>query len=199
MNASAHTTAAGATAARIDRLVDGELDEAARAALLRDLDREPDGWKRCAIAFLEAQAWRAAVTADGAAGPPTSYLRMCGMSRGQAPGRLFGLAAAVAVAFSIGFIARGPGTDGGHRSDTWRTVAHAPSNDTPSPVRAIAATAHSGQDSPAVPDSLRLRMERQGYRIEGDRKIVPVALQDGRQLAVPVDTVSLKYVGQRIH
>lgn len=42
--------------ARFDRLVDGELSPAEYRALLASLDDEPGGWKRCALAFLEAQA-----------------------------------------------------------------------------------------------------------------------------------------------
>lgn len=41
-----------------DRLVDGELSAAERRELLSGLDDRPDGWRRCALAFLEAQAWR---------------------------------------------------------------------------------------------------------------------------------------------
>jgi hypothetical protein len=41
-----------------DRLADGELSEAQRTELLNSLDQEPDGWRRCALAFLEAQCWR---------------------------------------------------------------------------------------------------------------------------------------------
>ena len=40
----------------LDLLVDGELDEARRRELLLRLEREPDGWRRCALAFLEAQS-----------------------------------------------------------------------------------------------------------------------------------------------
>lgn len=40
-----------------DRLVDGELSPDEYQSLLRSLDRQPDGWKDCALAFLEAQAW----------------------------------------------------------------------------------------------------------------------------------------------
>ena len=42
----------------LDRLVDGELTESERRELLMRLERSPDGWRRCALAFLEAQAWR---------------------------------------------------------------------------------------------------------------------------------------------
>lgn len=42
----------------LDLLVDGELDETRRRALLTALDAEPAGWRRCALAFLEAQCWK---------------------------------------------------------------------------------------------------------------------------------------------
>jgi hypothetical protein len=41
-----------------DRLVDGELSDADRKVLLESLDTMTEGWRRCAVAFLEAQAWR---------------------------------------------------------------------------------------------------------------------------------------------
>ncbi|MBX7165008.1 MAG: hypothetical protein K1X74_01545 [Pirellulales bacterium] len=41
-----------------DLLVDGELPPADERRLLAQLDHTPDGWRRCALAFLEAQAWR---------------------------------------------------------------------------------------------------------------------------------------------
>jgi hypothetical protein len=41
-----------------DRLVDGELSADERRRLLESLDARPDGWRRCALAFLEAQSWR---------------------------------------------------------------------------------------------------------------------------------------------
>ncbi|MEX0613070.1 MAG: hypothetical protein WD738_08715 [Pirellulales bacterium] len=40
-----------------DRLVDGELPDAERRRLLTALDERPDGWRRCALAFLESQSW----------------------------------------------------------------------------------------------------------------------------------------------
>jgi anti-sigma factor RsiW len=42
----------------LDRLVDGELSADERRRLLASLEDRPDGWRRCALAFLEAQAWR---------------------------------------------------------------------------------------------------------------------------------------------
>ncbi len=44
---------------QFDLLVDGELSEADRRALLVQLEHETGGWRRCALAFLEAQCWKA--------------------------------------------------------------------------------------------------------------------------------------------
>src|SRR4029078_3395485 len=41
-----------------DRLVDGELAGGERRQLLESFDKRPEGWRRCALAFLEAQSWR---------------------------------------------------------------------------------------------------------------------------------------------
>lgn len=41
----------------LDRLVDGELPEPQRRDLLSTLDGRPEGWRQCALAFLEAQSW----------------------------------------------------------------------------------------------------------------------------------------------
>ncbi len=49
--------------ARLDRLVDGELSPDEYQALLSVLDDEPGGWRRCALAFLEAQALRGELAA----------------------------------------------------------------------------------------------------------------------------------------
>ncbi len=45
--------------AKLDRLVDGELSEEQRRELIARISDEPEGWKRCALAFLETQAIRA--------------------------------------------------------------------------------------------------------------------------------------------
>jgi len=42
----------------LDRLVDDELGLHERRELLAGLDDEPGAWRRCALAFLEAQSWR---------------------------------------------------------------------------------------------------------------------------------------------
>jgi hypothetical protein len=176
-------------AALLDRLVDGELDEAARAALLRQLDGEPGGWKRCALAFLEAQAWRQAISADAETSPAPRIIQPA-PARFPVSRQLMALAAAVVVAFGVGFVSRDPAPVERHHPLAGGALTQA---------LAVEGASQSPGVSPAVPESLRRQMERQGYRVDGDRKLVPVALEDGRKVTVPVDTVSLRYVGQRIH
>jgi hypothetical protein len=47
----------------IDRLVDGELSAGEERSLLAVLEFQPDGWRRCALAFLEARALKAELAA----------------------------------------------------------------------------------------------------------------------------------------
>jgi hypothetical protein len=55
--------------ALIDRLVDGELQEDERRMLVAQLDQTSGGWRACAMAFLESQAWKGALRQPGAAPP----------------------------------------------------------------------------------------------------------------------------------
>ncbi len=119
----------------LDRLVDGELPERERRELLLRLEKVPDGWRRCALAFLEAQTWRQAqATAAGTdelpgrcvvltgetpvlrAVPPVSRAAsQLGPPETQGRKRIFwrpvarltGLAAGLAVAFAFGWAYHG--------------------------------------------------------------------------------------------
>ncbi len=42
----------------LDRLVDGELSDEQERSLVAQLDQTPDGWRRCALTFLEARCWQ---------------------------------------------------------------------------------------------------------------------------------------------
>ena len=48
----------------------------------------------------------------------------------------------------------------------------------------------------AVPQHVIETMQRLGHRIEQRRNVVPIALDDGRQMYVPVDEVNVHYVGR---
>lgn len=56
----------------IDRLVDGELAAEERLSIIAALETHPDGWRRCALAFLESQSLReqlGAIAVDLGDGP----------------------------------------------------------------------------------------------------------------------------------
>src|SRR5688500_9492814 len=101
----------------IDLLVDGELGESERRALLAQLDNEPGGWRRCALAFLEAQSWRreirlmagpAPAARTGIGQPPG-----LGRHRWAVPVRsVLVLAATFLTAFFMGWSLRGPDAPG---------------------------------------------------------------------------------------
>ena len=40
----------------LDRLVDGQLAPQEYRELLRQVEKDPDGWRQCALAFLQHQA-----------------------------------------------------------------------------------------------------------------------------------------------
>jgi hypothetical protein len=191
MNVTGETSRAIQGSGRLlDQLVDGELNCQRRQELLAALDREPDGWRRCAIAFLEAQAW-----ADGLRGsePAAAPVRTAPV-RPRAFGfmKYTGVAAAVAVAFLTGFGVRGRASQ-----------QHLPSYVlTPPPAAAEAALARPAPPaapSSALPEYVRRQLEREGYEVKGDQKLVSVALADGRQVAVPVETLKYRFVGYRVH
>jgi len=70
---------------RFDRLVDGELSDAERRRLLASLDDEPGGWQCCALAFLEAQAWRQTMQVVPQRGDSARADPWQGTSKGQLP------------------------------------------------------------------------------------------------------------------
>jgi len=113
----------------LDRLVDGELKGDERRRLLQSFDKQPEGWRRCALAFLEAQSWREELgqvargrdTEAHEPKPPVpsvAALRKPAWTKGA---MWFALAASLLVAFGLGTMRRGPGhlvADNSHGSAT---------------------------------------------------------------------------------
>jgi hypothetical protein len=101
----------------IDRLVDGELSGDERRHLLASLEAQPDGWRRCALAFVEAQTWRGTIGSllregETPAEPGSAITLDRNGSAGASPSReessrshlgtWFAVAASVVVAFGLG-------------------------------------------------------------------------------------------------
>jgi hypothetical protein len=102
----------------LDGLVCGELDDTTRAHLLAWLEADPLRWRRCGLAFLEAQTWSQAL--GQWPGGERAYARpgrtvpgaMTAMAGGESPRRARVRAALTAalvlVAFGLGFALRRP-------------------------------------------------------------------------------------------
>lgn len=104
-----------------DRLVDGELSLAERRALIRSLDSRPDGWRKCALVFLESQSWQNEVRALTAT--PTSSIASTKRKESSAPtltekrismrtaAQWFAVAAGLLIAFRMGNLQHGGTTN----------------------------------------------------------------------------------------
>jgi hypothetical protein len=225
-----------------DRLVDGELSEDKRRDLLAGLDDEPGGWRRCALAFLEAQCFRQAVgqtflSAQDGPGGRQECLPHPTLKRSAWPGRagaVLAMAASFLVALglvslvqrarlggvpSLGGAAnqfaknddRQPPTPpsvpggGSLAPGPWRvvTVSNGPG---PGASFSLPAVERDNVDRqwlqglpPAVPDDVLAALARTGHQIQQRRELIPVPLQDGRRLVVPVDQVEVHYVGNHTY
>jgi hypothetical protein len=131
----------------IDRIVDGALTPGELRAAIDRLDREPDGWKRCAVAFLETQCWREAFRASE---PPAGAdvevasrpIRLTAGRRSRPHGswRSAVMAAGVvAASFTMGWLARSAGPQ-------------PPTEDVTSPApRAVVARPDNPEPPPGTP------------------------------------------------
>lgn len=92
-----------------DRLVDGELAADQRRQLLASLDDRPDGWRRCALAFLEAQTWKQQFGQVVSGEAPTDKPTPEPSDRAAGPRHRVGswaLAASLLIAFTLGLALR---------------------------------------------------------------------------------------------
>jgi anti-sigma factor RsiW len=192
----------------LDRLVDGELPDGERRELLLRLENEPDGWRRCALAFLEAQTWREAFRAPVATAP-TPPVVPDGPSRKPRSWRpvavLTGLAASLAAAFALGWVFRGgPEPTAPYppvAQQATSVPAEPPEPTSPAPI-ALAAREPGTSKSPEPPgvvDPVVKQWEQRGYHAETQKRLVSLELKDGRKLNVPVQEVRLRYVGDRTY
>jgi hypothetical protein len=234
---------------RLDQLVDGELSEPERRDLLAGLDSQPGGWRRCALAFLEAQCWKQEFGSmvgreAGAATAPTADLRAPsplgrgagdkGAARSLWPGRLATVAAMAAsflLALWLGATAQqlfGPGhvpvpeapttnslagiTGGGNpmaapakaAEGLWRLVRISSPSKAQDPGLSfdLPAVERENVDEQwlrslprAIPDNVVEALHRTGHQVQQRRELVPIPLDDGRQVVVPVDQVEVDYEG----
>ena len=234
---------------RLDRLVDGELGETDRRDLLLQLEREPEGWRKCALAFLEAQCWRqelgqmarspeAASVEFAPAAPPKVAARPAGAAASgiawrQRLATLLSMGACFLIALVLGMSVRG--WSGGSTHDPANSVVTTTTETVP--LKAVTDAEQSGvaawpgagselvtldavspdgncqtvsipavrrdtvdenmwlQVPDAIPPEVQRILEQTGHRVQQRRQIVPVPIDSGHRLMVPVNQVEIHYVG----
>lgn len=258
----------------LDLLVDGELTDAARGELLRWCEEDPQGWRRCALAFLEGQSWSEGAknfaarpnpgaggtspswhgaevprhdedAAGGAKLTPASKLAPAIEAQSRVSGgarrwrSILGpaaMAASFLLTFGLGLLARSGWPRGGSTEptagsatmvvkqdpaespnlDPWREPSRrGPSRGPLGQVRLVVGGPNGSADEielpvvegealdpeffrnrpAAVPLEVERALERMGHRVQQRRDLVPLRLEDGRRLIVPVDQVEVHRVG----
>ena len=208
---------------QLDLLVDGELDQAARRDLLICLDREADGWRCCAMAFLEAQSWRDELRHLASARPEAASqqsspvrARLPFPLRGALQGRLtsmLAIAAGLLLAFTLGVEVQQRRLPGRTRPDR-HAQRFAEGTSTPQRMPAASVIQPGGDlstlasdqdtelldtwtvgDTEAVPPDVLEALQRLGHRVERYQEFWPYNLQDGRRFVVPVERLEVRYVG----
>jgi hypothetical protein len=223
---------------RLDRLVDGELSETDRRDLLLQLEREPEGWRRCALAFLEAQCWRQELglmarspertstqPAPDKASPRFNGPAMQWAAWRQRLATALSMGACFLIALALGRgwsggSAHGPGTSQvemvtqpiglgeaptvARPADKWEVVtlaADSPEGNSQTvnipAVRRDAVDENLLQQAPdAIPPGVQRVLEQAGHRVQQQRQIVPIQMDSGHRLMVPVNQVEIHYVGR---
>jgi len=229
---------------QLDLLVDGELPDGQRRALLASLDDCPGGWRRCALAFLEAQCWREglrAMPSGPAKETQTAVADRHRASSGSGRRTLLAMAASFLIALALGLLVRdvwrsdgpqGPGP--GDLATTEGPVVPTPEPDRPEapspddlqgpgtgqgPWQLVPVTLEGGaagrgnsiwlpaverdqlddawsESLPAaIPADVLEALQQRGHQIRQHRRLLPLPMQDGRRLVVPVDELEFRYLG----
>lgn len=235
----------------LDRLVDGELSPAEYQRVLLSLEEDPGGWRRCALAFLEAQSFRRDLPARSGEPPKIELNAAVQPKPVSAAGSRskFGLLLAVVASFLLTFVSTAAfRTAWFHRSGAESAPGLAdvadsgPRPESAAPREGLPAAApgpdvarrneqgeeslgsvslvvdggagHRSQefdvpvirgkkipvgsllsDESNLPPEFIESLRRMGHRVHRHSQLVPVELQDGSRLVVPLDEYQIVPVG----
>ena len=219
---------------QLERLIDGELSPAELRTLVSSLDEEPELWRRCALTFIEAQAYSQEMPVLRRSLELPQAREMTRVPPRTKPGdnawlTLLAVAASFLLAFGLGLIAptffsRGRQdsiANGNFYPSAEMPLAQASSPDLnnlrnignvqlvvdggdPSQSRQVPVF-ETQQDlsgvfadsAPSIGPDLVELLRRHGYEVEQEQRYVPAALDDGRQMIVPLEGYQLTPVGWR--
>jgi hypothetical protein len=167
----------------IQRCADGELAEPDERNLLIRLDREPGGWRRLALSFIEHRVLGAACREfafPSTAATPRQGVRPVRRIWRTTAAQLAALGLALAAAFGIGrsYPRSSPGTAGAITQSQLR----APHNEAPQPSAGPATVMPQAPPSPAAPRG-PLPAQYVGLMVPGLERPLPVPVY--READVP--------------
>lgn len=242
MNTPAHNNSNTQLDRQLDRLVDGELSSTEYRALLATLDEQPEAWRRCALAFLQAQALGGELNVlrgeclepvAPEVKTPTPTKTVAGASSGEFWRQPWFLTLAMAGSFLIAlplgpyFFRSGPGPEVPIAADTRPTtldkanqaaVATAPAAKKHKPLGQVRLVMNGadqqsvdvpyyhvddagglpGSDTEAIlSPEMQRAFEQAGNRVEREQSLVPVSLEDGSRVLVPIDRLRVTPVRHR--
>lgn len=200
----------------LDRLADGELNRDECAALLASLDREDEGWKKCALALLESQTLRTELRGVISAPSTPPKIDTPGNSAAASPVRHFQThwAQALAVAACLGlafWLGRGSLTPS---NDSMAVVEPRAGEAAPEPERSHQGRLTLVLDGPdgrpremelpvvdgsyvdpyavlsrsmVIPPNVLEAIERSGHKIERRREFMRQSVDAEHEVVVPID------------
>ena len=228
---------------RFDRLVDGELNDEEYRQFLSTLDDRPDGWRRCAMAFLEAQSWSNEFKGVfNETDQRSAHRSVSAISK--APNKLgtfLAMAACFLVALFLGMYLRSGSltvqtaptnnslvVENGTQDDEAPDDQQAPIEDTVvasdetkanEPLGNVRFVLNEGEnenrrfiDVPyyeleqmaseqysdsmwAIPPDVIQELNQKGHQVRRDQQFIPVDLQNGRRVVIPIDQFEIVPVG----
>jgi hypothetical protein len=203
-----------------DRLVDGELPPEDYRRLLLSLDAAPDGWKRLGRAFLEGQAWRQDLAPAPVVEKPLAPRAQAWWMR-PSPQWLATAAALMLVfalgtqvdqaryllsrpsstglavtgtnppASSLVTVKQGPRALGNMQVVMNRVGGDAEPTEVPVYDGREVDPQQLWQFSGVLPVEVQKRLEQSGQRAITYRHLMPVHLDDGRTIVIPVERIQL--------
>lgn len=170
----------------LDQIVERPLAAVELRNAFQILDATPDGWKRLAIAFLEAQCLNEAL----APAKPRAVFRR----RNPWPRRA-AAAGILAASFALGWFGRPTPAAPvvvAQAVPAEPAVIEPPAAPSAAPSPLDAVEAYLAAQPSAISDQARYLLQQQGYEVDEERKIMTRVLPDGRVILAPVDQVRIR-------
>jgi hypothetical protein len=188
----------------LDRLVDGDLQGDEYRRLLLDLEKQPDGWRQCALAFLQAQALRREFQSQRqphVVQRPLAATQPLASRRRRLVELLLAAAAGILIALPVGLLF--PRSSEVATMPVPGTSSEAVKDKEAASPEQIEQEEDAVEDWPpeyewvlseegsAFPAGLARALESVGTRVRRERGLLPLETRDGRRFMVPIERVEL--------